>query len=101
MSNAEALDILAPLIIVSGLAMSIAPLLQVRLIWQRRSSEGVSLGLPLVFLVGVCIWLAYGIALKDPAIIIPEVVGVVCNSFSVFMVLFYRGPSAVVKEAVA
>jgi uncharacterized protein with PQ loop repeat len=100
MNNAEAIHILAPLIAVSGIAMSIAPLLQVRLIWQRRSSEGVSLGLPIIFLVGVFIWLAYGIALEDPAIIVPEVVGVICNSLSVFMVFFYRGRSSLMEEVI-
>jgi MtN3 and saliva related transmembrane protein len=54
--------------------MGIAPLLQVRRMLQRRSSADVSLGYLLILLPGFALWVAYGIASHDIALVIPNVV---------------------------
>jgi MtN3 and saliva related transmembrane protein len=54
--------------------MGLAPLLQVRRMLQRRSSADVSVGYLLVLLPGFALWVAYGVALGDRTLVIPNVV---------------------------
>ncbi len=67
-------DALAVLAAFWGVAMAIAPVLQIRRMLARRSSEDVSLGFLAVLLVGFVIWLSYGAAIGNVALIIPNVV---------------------------
>lgn len=51
--------------------MGVAPLLQVRRMLERRSSEDVSIGYLLVLLPGfAALWILYGIASSDLALVI-------------------------------
>lgn len=54
--------------------MAVAPLLQVRRMIQRRSSEDISIGYLLILIPGFALWVAYGIASADIALVIPNVV---------------------------
>ncbi|MES3023137.1 MAG: SemiSWEET transporter [Pseudomonadota bacterium] len=36
---------------------------QVMLVWRQRGAPGVSTGMYLIFIVGVALWLAYGLAM--------------------------------------
>ena len=54
--------------------MGLAPLLQVRRMLQRRSSADVSIGFLLVLLPGFALWVAYGVASDDTALVVPNVV---------------------------
>jgi uncharacterized protein with PQ loop repeat len=60
-----------------GLVMALSPLLQVRRMVRRRSSEDVSVGFFAVLLPGFVLWLAYGVARDDPVLIVPNVVALV------------------------
>ena len=53
--------------------MALAPLLQIRAIVDRRSSRGVSIGYFVVLLVGFALWVAYGVADKNVALVVPNV----------------------------
>lgn len=53
-----------------GVAMSLAPLLQIRAMVRARTSGGVSLGYLRVLLVGFVLWFAYGIARGDLPLIV-------------------------------
>ena len=55
-----------------GVAMALAPLLQIRAMRRHRSSHAVSTGYQQVLLVGFALWLAYGIALHNWALIVPN-----------------------------
>lgn len=57
--------------------MALAPLLQVRRMLQRRSSEDVSIGYLMVLLPGFALWILYGIASSDIALIVPNAVALV------------------------
>ena len=57
-----------------GLAMAISPILQIRRMISRRSSEDVSLGYYGVLIPGFVLWVAYGISRSDYALIIPNIV---------------------------
>jgi MtN3 and saliva related transmembrane protein len=94
-------DFLQLATLVSGIAMSLSPIFQIKLILQRKSSADVAIGWPLVILVGVCIWLLNGIYLDSTAIIISEVIGIITNSLAVALILYYRSGGEGHRERVA
>jgi uncharacterized protein with PQ loop repeat len=73
-----------------GVAMAISPLLQIRAIRAHRSSKGVSIGYQQVLLVGFLLWLSYGIALGNAAIIVPNVVAAVVCVATIAIAIRYR-----------
>jgi MtN3 and saliva related transmembrane protein len=68
------------------------PLLQIRKIVQHRSSHGVSLGYMTVLFVGFLLWLSYGIALGNWALIVPNVVAAVVITATMAVTVRYRRP---------
>jgi uncharacterized protein with PQ loop repeat len=75
-----------------GVAMAVSPLLQIRKIIQHRSSRGISLGYMTVLFIGFLLWLAYGIALGNWALILPNVVAAIVISATMAVVVRYRRP---------
>ncbi len=73
-----------------GVAMAVSPLLQIRAIRAHRSSRGVSIGYQQVLLVGFLLWLSYGIALRNAAIIVPNVVAAVVCVATIAVAARYR-----------
>jgi MtN3 and saliva related transmembrane protein len=73
-----------------GVAMALSPLLQIRAIRAHRSSRGVSIGYQQVLLVGFVLWLLYGIALHNIAMIIPNVVAAVVAIATIAISHHYR-----------
>ena len=74
-----------------GVAMAASPLLQIRRIFQRGSSRDVSLSAYGVLLVGFVLWIAYGVALGNAALIVPNSVALAVAVTAVVVVLRYRG----------
>jgi MtN3 and saliva related transmembrane protein len=58
----------------------IAPLLQVRRMLQQRSSRDVSIGYYVILLVGFALWIAYGVASNNLALIVPNIVALTVGS---------------------
>lgn len=73
-----------------GILMAIAPLLQIRAIMLTRDSSGVSAGYQRVLLVGFVLWLAYGIASDNWAIIVPNTVAMFVSLATIVITLRYR-----------
>ena len=73
-----------------GVAMAVSPLLQIRAIRAHGSSQGVSVGYQQVLFVGFVLWISYGIALHNPAIIIPNVVAAVVSVATIAVSRHYR-----------
>ena len=55
-----------------GVLMGIAPLLQIRRMLRERSSRDVSLGYFMILLAGFLLWICYGIAASNLALVIPN-----------------------------
>jgi MtN3 and saliva related transmembrane protein len=70
--------------------MALSPVLQIRRMIELRSSHGISLGYPCVLFVGFLIWLAYGIAIDNLALIVPNVVAAVVIAVTIGVALRYR-----------
>ena len=52
--------------------MALSPILQIREIIRRRSSEGISIGYFAVLLVGFGLWISYGVASHDLPLVVPN-----------------------------
>lgn len=70
--------------------MGVAPLLQVRRMLKRRSSADVSIGYLLILLPGFALWVAYGIASSDIALVIPNIVAFIVATVTVACAVHLR-----------
>lgn len=77
-----------------GVLMALSPMLQVRRMLERRSSADVSISYLAVLQVGFTLWIAYGIALGNAAIVVPNTVAFVIGVATVIVAFRYRHPDA-------
>ncbi len=75
-----------------AIAMALGPVLQIRKIVEHKSSQNISIGYFLVLLVGFVLWLAYGIAASNLALIVPNVVAAMVIGATIIVALRYRQP---------
>ncbi|HET9457033.1 MAG TPA: SemiSWEET family transporter [Candidatus Limnocylindrales bacterium] len=73
-----------------GVFMALSPLLQIRRMLERQSSQDVSVSYFLVLLVGFGLWVAYGIALGNVALIVPNSVALLIGSATILVALHFR-----------
>ena len=73
-----------------GVAMGLSPLLQLRRVLVRGSSADVSVPYLGVLLIGFVLWLAYGIALANAAIIVSNAVAIGTYAITTAAVLRFR-----------
>jgi uncharacterized protein with PQ loop repeat len=73
-----------------GLVMALSPLLQIRQMWLRKSSEDVSVGFFAVLLPGFVLWIAYGAARSDLALIVPNVVAFLVGAMTIAVAQLLR-----------
>jgi uncharacterized protein with PQ loop repeat len=73
-----------------GVVMSASPLLQALRSHRRESASDVSLAFLVVLMCGSTLWLLYGIALGNAAIIIANAVGVVSSATTLAVTLRWR-----------
>jgi MtN3 and saliva related transmembrane protein len=66
-----------------GVLMGISPILQIRRMLRRRSSSDVSIGYFLVLLIGFLLWICYGIAAGNLALIVPNAVALLIGASTV------------------
>ncbi len=70
--------------------MAVSPLLQVRRMLERRSSADVSIADLAILLPGVALWIAYGVALGNAALIVPNIVALGVGGTAVAVARHYR-----------
>jgi MtN3 and saliva related transmembrane protein len=92
-------DTLAVLAATWGVLMAISPILQIRRILERRSSDDVSLGYLGVLIVGFALWTGYGISLQNAALIVPNVVALIVGVMTVVVARRYRTTVRVADSA--
>ena len=73
-----------------GVLMAISPALQIRRMLERRSSADVSLAYLSVLEVGFLLWLAYGLALPNVAIAIPNGVAFAVGLATILVARHFR-----------
>lgn len=73
-----------------AIAMALGPVLQIRKIVEHRSSSGNSVGYFIILLIGFVLWMAYGVAASNLALIIPNVVASVVITATIAVTWRYR-----------
>jgi uncharacterized protein with PQ loop repeat len=70
--------------------MALSPLLQVREIRRRRSSDGVSIAYFCVLLVGFALWVAYGLARGDLPLVVPNTLALLIAALTITVAARHR-----------
>jgi MtN3 and saliva related transmembrane protein len=86
--NMSSLSILAT---VTGVTMALSGLPQIIKIYKRKSAKDIS---PVTYLVGVfgtIIWIFYGVELKNLAIVLPNILGMITSTVILIEYYFYGG----------
>jgi uncharacterized protein with PQ loop repeat len=73
-----------------AMAMALGPVLQIRKIVEHKSSSNISVAYFLVLFVGFLLWLAYGIAASNLALIVPNAVAAVVIVATISVAVRYR-----------
>lgn len=73
-----------------GVLMGVSPVLQIRRMLREHSSRDVSLGYFTVLLIGFLLWIAYGTAAGDLALIIPNSVALLVGALLMIIALRLR-----------
>jgi MtN3 and saliva related transmembrane protein len=73
-----------------AMLMALSPLLQVREIRQRRSSDGVSIAYFCVLLVGFALWVAYGLARGDLPLVVPNTLALLIAALTITVAARHR-----------
>jgi MtN3 and saliva related transmembrane protein len=73
-----------------AVVMALSPVLQIREILRRRSSQGISIGYFGVLLVGFGLWVSYGIASCDLALVVPNCVAFLVMGCTIAVALNQR-----------
>jgi len=76
-----------------GVLMGISPVLQIRRMLRQRSSRDVSVGYFSILLVGFGLWISYGIASRDVALIVPNTVALLIGVSTIAIALRLRRPA--------
>jgi MtN3 and saliva related transmembrane protein len=73
-----------------AIAMALSPALQIRRIVELKSARGVSIAYLVVLLAGSVLWLAYGVAADNFALIIPNALAGVVSTTTIAVGWRYR-----------
>jgi MtN3 and saliva related transmembrane protein len=73
-----------------GVLMGISPLLQIRRMLRQRSSRDVSVGYFSILLVGFGLWISYGIAARNLALIVPNTVAMIIGAATIAIAVRLR-----------
>ena len=76
-----------------GVLMGLSPALQIRRMLRQRSSRDVSVGYFTILLVGFGLWISYGIAARNLALIVPNAVALLIGVSTVAIALRLRKPA--------
>lgn len=73
-----------------GVLMAISPILQIRRMLARRSSADLSIAYLSVLQVGFSLWIAYGLALGNLAIVVPNAVAFLVGVATILLAWRFR-----------
>jgi len=81
-------------VVAASWMMALSPILQLRRILERRSSADISIAYLAVLQVGFTLWIAYGIALGNVAITVPNSVAFLVGAATLAISLRFRNAVA-------
>lgn len=71
---------------------------QVLMVWRERGAPGISVGMYLMFILGVCLWLVYGLAISSWPVVIANGVTLVLAAAVLGMKLYFERVPAPVAD---
>lgn len=80
-----------------GVLMGVSPVLQIRRMVRRRSSRDVSIGYFSILLVGFGLWISYGIAARNLALVVPNAVALLIGVSTIAIALRLRRPAGAAR----
>jgi len=72
--------------------MALSPVMQISRMMRLRSSRDVSIGYLLVIVIGFAFWIAYGIAIRNPALVVPNTLALIVGIGTIAVALSLRRP---------
>lgn len=79
--------------LVAGICTTAAVIPQIRKAWKTKKVEDVSPGMFIVLLVGLSLWVVYGIIQNDFPIIATNGVALALNSLMLYLMIRYKDNS--------
>ena len=76
--------------LIAGVLTTIAYLPQVRKTWKTKSVKELSLSMYIVMLVGVLLWLSYGILIHSISMILANIITGILTSMLIYFKLKYK-----------
>ena len=76
--------------LVAGICTTVAVLPQIKKAWQTKEVKDVSVGMFIILLIGVFLWIMYGITQNDLPIIATNGTSLALNSFMMYLMVRYR-----------
>jgi MtN3 and saliva related transmembrane protein len=73
-----------------GVIMALSPVMQIRRMVRLRSSRDVSIGYLVVIVIGFSIWVTYGIAIENAALIVSNGVAFLVGAATVGIAIHFR-----------
>jgi len=74
----------------AALMTTVAFIPQALMTWKNKHANGVSLGMYIVFTVGIALWLVYGVCIQVWPVIIANAVTLMLASFILVMKIIYK-----------
>lgn len=84
------MDLIQVIGIVAGICTTIAFLPQVIKTWKSKSAKDLSLGMFSIFCLGVSLWLAYGVLIRDLPIILANGFTLILAGSLLYFKLVYK-----------
>lgn len=76
--------------LVAGICTMVAVVPQIKKAWKTKKVEDVSPGMFIVLVIGVFLWVIYGITQNDLPIIATNGVSLALNGFMLYLMLRYK-----------
>lgn len=92
-------DFLGTAALIAGLVMAVSPVLQVRRMFETRSSRDFSLSYPTLLCAGFVLWLAYGISLWNMPMMLSNTASLTFMILTIAVALYFRRERGVGEAA--
>ena len=83
--------------IIVGVSMSLGGFPQIYRMWQRKTSDDMSITLWVIMIHGLAWWLYYGITIGSISLVVTNAVCIVLDSIILAMIIKYRYRTKVKK----
>jgi MtN3 and saliva related transmembrane protein len=70
-----------------AVVMALSPLLQIQRMRRRRSSDDVSIAYLVVITIGFSLWVAYGVSIRNPVLVVPNAIALIVGAATIAVAL--------------